>query len=73
MITYGKFPNSKDYIARVVLSDGSIAGEGYGPSAECAKFYAVSSALRSETPRHVTAGKGHLVFLSAQDARLLSK
>ncbi len=50
-------------IARIVLSDGTVAGEGYAQTEANAKHFAAQDALSSDDPRHVTAGKGHARLL----------
>lgn len=70
MMTVGEAENG--FTAQVELASGELVGEGYGPNAECAKFYAVYDALRSADQRHRTAGLGHRVFLSAADQELLT-
>jgi hypothetical protein len=59
------------FVAQVTLANGEVAGEGGGPTAESAKFYAVKDALKSENPRYATAGRGHRVFLTEADQALL--
>lgn len=36
---------SAHYTARIVLSDGTVVGEGYGPTAESAEYFAVKDAI----------------------------
>lgn len=62
-ITTSKIAGTENFAATVLLSNGEIAGEGYGPSADSAQFWALYCAIRSGTPAFVTAGFGHLVYL----------
>lgn len=64
---------SKDFTARVILTDGSIAGEGYGPSEATAMFYAVYDAVRSDVERFRIAGFGHAVYLNPADHALIDE
>lgn len=71
MMTISKSPNGLDFTAQVVLASGRVVGEGYGPSEETARFYAVYDAIRSADPAARTAGYGHAVCLVDKDAALL--
>lgn len=51
------------FVGQIVLSDGTIAGEGYAQTEASAKRLATEDAMSSDNDRHVTAGKGHARLL----------
>lgn len=62
MFTYRKASNSQ--AATIVLSDGTVAGEGYAPDRKVAEYFACQDAVLCG---YYDAACGHSVFLSERD------
>ncbi len=64
---------TEGFISQVTLSDGTLAGEGGGPTVESSIFWAVYDALKSDDARIHTAGRGHIVFVDERGQRTLNE